>query len=427
MRIAMFMPSLGPASLGWKVHLDFADAVRRRGHDFELLTTLPPNENNPQEVPDGDSSGPAADTVARVLPVPAGWQRVAEPARPLLRTRQLLPAAGALAVYLREHGDAIDLLHLEVAYPHAAAAQIATTIAGWGGPTAVTPMGEDVLVVPDRAYGLRRYAAPRYLVRRTLRRATMLRCLSPMFERHIAAIAPHTLRRVIPLSISAEAAAVARMSGDKRREWRREARAEIDAEWGTAGRPFVLSLGRLHPFKGVDLLIDAAASFADATVLIVGPSLNARPFGDMKTALESHAAYRGVTDKVRLVGGIPAARALATIAAADPADARVSTLEIFGPVVCVYGYEDIDKAIRQANALPVAFQTAVFTDDVDIANRMFKQLDATAVMINDHTAFRDDVMPFAGLRESGLGIGGIPYTMEDMQIDKMMVIKSTEL
>jgi hypothetical protein len=33
-------------------------------------------------------------------------------------------------------------------------------------------------------------------------------------------------------------------------------------------------------------------------------------------------------------------------------------------------------------------------------------------------------MPFAGLRESGLGIGGIPYTMHDMQIDKMMVIKS---
>ncbi len=116
-----------------------------------------------------------------------------------------------------------------------------------------------------------------------------------------------------------------------------------------------------------------------------------------------------------------------TVLLNPPSDARVSTLEIFGPVVCVYGYDDIDRAIEQANALPVAFQAAVFTDDVDIANRMFKQLDATAVMINDHTAFRDDVMPFAGLRESGLGIGGIPYTMEDMQIDKMMVIKSTEL
>ena len=116
-----------------------------------------------------------------------------------------------------------------------------------------------------------------------------------------------------------------------------------------------------------------------------------------------------------------------TVLLNPPSDARVSTLEIFGPVVCVFGYDDLDQAIEQANALPVAFQAAVFTDDVDIANRMFKKLDATAVMINDHTAFRDDVMPFAGLRESGLGVGGIPYTMEDMQIDKMMVIKSTEL
>ncbi len=113
-----------------------------------------------------------------------------------------------------------------------------------------------------------------------------------------------------------------------------------------------------------------------------------------------------------------------TVLLNPPADASVSTLEIFGPVVCVYGYDDLDAAVQLANALPVAFQAAVFTDDVDTANRLYKQLDASAVMINDHTAFRDDVMPFAGLRESGLGVGGIPYTLEDMQIDKMIVIKS---
>jgi len=117
----------------------------------------------------------------------------------------------------------------------------------------------------------------------------------------------------------------------------------------------------------------------------------------------------------------------ATVLLNPPTDARVSTLEIFGPVVCVYGYDNIDDAIEQANALPVAFQAAVFSNDVDLAMKLYKRLDATAVMINDHSAFRDDVMPFAGLRESGLGIGGIPYTMEDMQIDKMMVTKSPEL
>jgi len=109
------------------------------------------------------------------------------------------------------------------------------------------------------------------------------------------------------------------------------------------------------------------------------------------------------------------------------ADAKVSTLEIFGPVVCVYGYNDLDAAVEQANALPVAFQAAVFSNDIELATKLYKRLDASAVMINDHSAFRDDVMPFAGLRESGLGVGGIPYTMHDMQIDKMMVIKSDYL
>ena len=59
--------------------------------------------------------------------------------------------------------------------------------------------------------------------------------------------------------------------------------------------------------------------------------------------------------------------------------------------------------------------------------RAFKRLDASAVMVNDHTAFRVDGMPFAGLRQSGYGVGGIPYTIDDMQIDKMLVLKSGEL
>ena len=116
-----------------------------------------------------------------------------------------------------------------------------------------------------------------------------------------------------------------------------------------------------------------------------------------------------------------------TVLLDPPADVRVSKLEIFGPVVCVYGYDDLDAAVAQANALPVAFQAAVFSNDIDVSMRLYKQLDASAVMINDHSAFRDDVMPFAGLRESGLGVGGIPYTMHDMQIDKMMVVKTANL
>ncbi|MDH3216205.1 MAG: aldehyde dehydrogenase family protein [Candidatus Krumholzibacteria bacterium] len=110
-----------------------------------------------------------------------------------------------------------------------------------------------------------------------------------------------------------------------------------------------------------------------------------------------------------------------------PANAKVSHMEIFGPVICVYPYTDIDQAITRANELPYAFQAAVFTHDIDIAMRAYDRLDASAIMVNDHTAFRVDWMPFAGLKESGLAVGGIPFTMRDMQIEKMLVIRSKQL
>jgi len=108
-------------------------------------------------------------------------------------------------------------------------------------------------------------------------------------------------------------------------------------------------------------------------------------------------------------------------------ESTVSTSEIFGPVICVYPYDDIDEAISQANALPFAFQAAVCTKNIDKAMYAYKHLNASAVMINDHTAYRVDWMPFAGLKQSGLGVGGIPHTFRDMQIEKLMVLRSSSL
>jgi len=108
-------------------------------------------------------------------------------------------------------------------------------------------------------------------------------------------------------------------------------------------------------------------------------------------------------------------------------DSKVSQMEIFGPVVCVIPYTNLDDAIEQANSLPFAFQAAVFTKNIETAMRAYARLDASAVMINEHTAFRVDWMPFAGLKNSGLAVGGIPYSMHDMQIEKLMVLRSKEL
>ena len=104
-------------------------------------------------------------------------------------------------------------------------------------------------------------------------------------------------------------------------------------------------------------------------------------------------------------------------------DDEVSTKEIFGPVVCIYNYKKIDDAIARVNKSDVAFQSAIFTNKISRCLNFFKKINASAVFHNEHTAFRVDWMPFAGLKTSGLGIGGIRYSMHDMQTEKMLVLK----
>ena len=101
-----------------------------------------------------------------------------------------------------------------------------------------------------------------------------------------------------------------------------------------------------------------------------------------------------------------------TVLLNPPADARVSTAEIFGPVVCVYSYDQMDAAILAANSLPFAFQAAVFTKSLDVAMQAVRRLDATAVMVNDHSAFRVDWMPFADVAnpDTTPAASGIPCT-----------------
>lgn len=175
----------------------------------------------------------------------------------------------------------------------------------------------------------------------------------------------------------------------------------------------------------------AAALAARAEALVVGDPLDATTeVGPLIRAGEVERVGDWVDEAVA-VGARPACGAVPldhqcyapTVLLDPPDDARVSREEIFGPVACIYPVSDLEEAIARANALPLAFQAAVFTRDLDTALRAYRGLAASAVMVNDHSAFRVDNMPFAGLRQSGLGIGGIPHTIADMQSEKMLVLR----
>lgn len=116
-----------------------------------------------------------------------------------------------------------------------------------------------------------------------------------------------------------------------------------------------------------------------------------------------------------------------TVLLNPPEDCKVSTQEVFGPVVAIYTYDDLDEAIVRANQLDVDFQAAVFAKNLDIAFYASRRLKAMGVMVNDHTAFRVDWMPFGGHRRSGLGVGGIGHSIKDMSLERLIVFKSDRL
>ena len=105
----------------------------------------------------------------------------------------------------------------------------------------------------------------------------------------------------------------------------------------------------------------------------------------------------------------------------------VTKQEIFGPVLCVHSYTSLDDAISRINTSSFGFQASVFTKNTDIAFKVMKSLNASAVMLNDHTAFRVDWMPFGGRDASGLGWGGIPHSIQEYSREKMLIFNSPNL
>lgn len=105
----------------------------------------------------------------------------------------------------------------------------------------------------------------------------------------------------------------------------------------------------------------------------------------------------------------------------------ISKQEIFGPVLCIYSYSSIEDAINKANHDKFAFQSSVFTNNIDTAMYCYENLVAKSVFINEQTAFRVDWMPFGGIKNSGEGVGGIEYSFSDLMYDKLLVINSEKI
>ncbi|SCY75985.1 aldehyde dehydrogenase family protein [Desulfoluna spongiiphila] len=189
-----------------------------------------------------------------------------------------------------------------------------------------------------------------------------------------------------------------------------------------------VSVQRVFAMKGIAGELAAKMAQAASTLIVGDPTDSTTDVGPLIRSGEADRVDAWVKDAVKaggqvLCGGIKVSESAyaPTILMNPPDTARVSTEELFGPVICVYPCKSMNEAVQRANSVRMAFQASVFTHDIDTAMRVARHLDASAVMINDHTAFRVDWMPFGGRRESGLGVGGIGDTMREMTQEKLIV------
>ena len=110
-----------------------------------------------------------------------------------------------------------------------------------------------------------------------------------------------------------------------------------------------------------------------------------------------------------------------TVVADAKPDMKVSREELFGPAVAVSAFSDIDEAIAMANDSRFGLAAGIFTQNVDWAMRFAKEVESGNLHINSSPQWRTDLMPYGGLKDSGMGKEGPAYAVHEMTELKMVV------
>jgi acyl-CoA reductase-like NAD-dependent aldehyde dehydrogenase len=105
-----------------------------------------------------------------------------------------------------------------------------------------------------------------------------------------------------------------------------------------------------------------------------------------------------------------------------PSGSKLMTEEIFAPVVALTPVAGVDEAIAMVNAGPYGLQAGVFTRDLDVAFDAAKRLVVGGVMINDTSSYHADAMPYGGVKDSGYGLEGPRYAVQEMTDPRIIVL-----
>ncbi|HVV18914.1 MAG TPA: aldehyde dehydrogenase family protein [Pseudonocardiaceae bacterium] len=156
----------------------------------------------------------------------------------------------------------------------------------------------------------------------------------------------------------------------------------------------------------------------------VGPVINDAA-ADRITEWVDEARIAGATV---LTGGTREGRTIAPTVVADvPEDTKLAREEVFGPVLSVASFADIDEAFALVNDSRYGLQAGLFTHDTGIAFRAHRDLEVGGVIVGDVPSYRADQMPYGGWKESGVGREGVHSAMVDLTEERVLVFTGLDL
>jgi len=103
-----------------------------------------------------------------------------------------------------------------------------------------------------------------------------------------------------------------------------------------------------------------------------------------------------------------------------PSTTKLDCEEVFGPIVTLYSINNLDEAIDKSNNVNYGLHGAIFTNNLNNAFHAIKNMDVGSVIVNDSTDYRVDLMPFGGVKRSGLGREGIKFALQEMTEPKVV-------
>jgi len=201
----------------------------------------------------------------------------------------------------------------------------------------------------------------------------------------------------------------------------------VDGAFGVAGQN-CLSVQRVYVHESryrdlVDLVVDGTSK------LVVGSKRDSAT--DVGPLISEREARRieGWVDEAIADGATLAIGGERRGAFYDPTvlldvadDAKVLRDEVFGPVVSIVAYSDLDDALARVDDTEFGLQAGIFTASMATAMHAVDRLHVGSVLVNETSDFRIDSMPFGGSKRSGVGREGVASAVLEMSEPKNVIV-----